>query len=254
MAQAEKLPPLCAYQKFVVERWDRRRIKNAPYNPRTISKDAERRLKKKLQTRGLLQAVTVNRKTGNLVGGHKRLAILDVLSKGQAYSLDVCVVSLTPKQEREENIAFNNASLQGDWDLDALADVFKDAGTEIDLEETGFDQVSLEVVLGEKGEGLFGEESQPEEVQQTVDDLDEMQAAREEEAAAAKERRQAMREKGKADREELDTARVAMVVFPSRAAKDAWLEAIGLHAGERYVDPRFVQPALLKKKGKKALS
>jgi ParB-like nuclease domain len=246
MPTVEKLPPLCTFQKFTPERWDRRKIKNAPYNPRTIAADAERRLKKKLQTRGLLQAVTVNRTTGNLVGGHKRLAILDVLSKGQAYSLDVCVVKLTPKQEREENIAFNNPAFGGDWQLEALAGMFKDEGVKLDMDETGFDQVNLECVLGEFGEGLFGEEDQPDEVKSTVDDLDEMQEAREEEAEAAKGRRQAMREKGKADREELDTARVAMVVFPSRKAKDAWLEAIGLDAGTRYVDPRFVQPAKLK--------
>lgn len=242
----KSLPPLCQFQKFVIERWDRRAIKNAPYNPRVITKDAERRLKKKLQTRGLLQAVTVNRTTGNLVGGHKRLALLDVLSKGQAYSLDVCVVKLTSKQEREENIAFNNPALGGQWDLDVLADVLKGDDIKIDLDETGFDQVNLEVLLGEKGEGIFGEESQPDEVKDVVGDLDEMQKAKEEEQAAARERRQAMREKGKEDRKELDTARVAMVVFPSRAAKDAWLEAIGLDAGTRYVDPKFVQPAKLK--------
>lgn len=147
--QAPKDLALCPYQKFEVERWDRRKIKNAPYNPRTITKDAQKRLQAKIKKRGLLQAVTVNRVTNNLVGGHKRLAILDALMGTSAYLLDVCVVKLTPQQEREENIAFNNPALQGDWDLAALADVLPD----LDIEETGFDNVGLEALLGEQGEG-----------------------------------------------------------------------------------------------------
>jgi hypothetical protein len=232
---------LCPFQKFVVERWDRARIKNAAYNPRIISKDAEKRLRDKLRTRGLLQAVTVNRKTGNLVGGHKRLAILDALMKGVGYLLDVCVVSLTPKQEKEENIAFNNLSLQGDWDLALLADVLP----EVDIDEAGFTQVGLEAILGEAAEGLFSEAEQSEETQAAVEDLDELAEARAEEQAAAKERRQKMREKGRADRE--DTARVAMIVFPNRKAKDAWLESIGLEAGTRYVDTSIAKRLVLRK-------
>jgi ParB-like chromosome segregation protein Spo0J len=186
--KAPKDLALCPFQKFVVERWDRRKIKNAPYNPRTISKDAQKRLAAKIKKRGLLQAVTVNATTCNLVGGHKRLAILDALMGTSAYLLDVCVVKLTPKQEREENVAFNNPALAGDWDLAALADVLPG----LDLEETGFEALELEALLGTQGKGLFSEEEQPPEVQDVVDDLDEMAGAREEEAAAAKDRRQKM--------------------------------------------------------------
>jgi ParB-like chromosome segregation protein Spo0J len=236
VATVSKDLALCPYQKFVVERWDRRKIKNAPYNPRTISKDAQKRLTAKIKKRGLLQAVTVNSVTSNIVGGHKRLAILDALMGTSAYLLYVCVVKLAPQQEREENIAFNNPALGGDWDLVALADVLPG----LDLDATGFDQVGMEALLGEQGKGLFSEEEQTPETKAVVDDLDEMTEAREQEAAEAKDRRQKMREKGKSDRQDLDTARIAMVVFPSRKAKDAWLEKLGLEAGTRYVDHKVL--------------
>ncbi len=236
--------PLTPYQKFTIERWDRSLIKNAPYNPRTISTDARKRLTKKLKTRGLLQALTVNRTTGNIVGGHQRLAILDVLMESSKYAIDVCVVKLTPKQEREENIAFNNPALQGDWDLPLLADALPG----LDLEEAGFSQVALEAMLGEQSAGLFSEEEQGKETKAATADLDEMNEAREQEAKEAKERRQKMREKGKEDRTDLDTARVAMVVFPSRKLKDAWLESIGLEAGTRYVDHAVAKRLTLAKR------
>lgn len=239
-----KTLPLHSQQKFQVERWNRADIKNCPHNPRTISKDAEKRLKKKLATRGLLSAVTVNKKTGNCVSGHRRLALLDLLAKGQNYSLDVCVVSLTPKQEREELIAFNNQAMQGDWDAVVLADFFQGEDA-VSLEETGFDQMNLEMILGAAGDGLFGEESQPPEVQETTEDIAAALEERAKEAAAAKERRQGIRKKTKELHDETDTERLAWVVFPSREAAADWAERLGLPRDTRYIPCEKVPGAKL---------
>lgn len=227
---------LSQFQKFKVERWARGQIKNAPYNPRTITKDAERRLKKNLEEVGLLGPVTVNRRTGNLVAGHKRLAILDRLEKSDGYTLDVAVCDLTPKREREQNVFMNATTAQGDWDVVALAGLFSaDADIKLDLGNTGFDEMSLEMTLGEAGEGIFGENSAPEEVQETVEDMAAMLDAKAKEADAAKGRRQKMRAKTKQVHEDTDTERIAWIVFPSREACSDWLERIGMDRETRYV-------------------
>ncbi len=82
------------YQKFTVETINRADIKNAAYNPRIMDKEAKKRLKKGLQQHGLVSAITWNKRTGNLVGGHQRLEQLDALEKNKNYSLDVCVIDV----------------------------------------------------------------------------------------------------------------------------------------------------------------
>ena len=48
-------------------------FKEAPYNPRTITKDALSRLDKSIEFHGDLSAVTLNAATGLIVSGHQRL-------------------------------------------------------------------------------------------------------------------------------------------------------------------------------------
>lgn len=130
------------FQKFVVERWNRRDIRNAPYNPRKIDDAARRLLRDNLNTVGLLGPVTVNRRTRNMVGGHQRLALLDALEGTDAYLIDVAVVELSDKAEREQNLFMNNPAAQGDWDLPALKAVIE----EIDWQAAGFSAADLAVL------------------------------------------------------------------------------------------------------------
>lgn len=60
------------YQNYDTETISRDMIKNAPYNPRIIDKEAKRRLRKNIAKHGLVSALTWNKRTGNLVGGHQR--------------------------------------------------------------------------------------------------------------------------------------------------------------------------------------
>ncbi len=79
-------------QKFVSERIHRSKIKNAPYNPRSIDDHARKKLHHNLKKKGLLDALVWNKRTGNLVSGHQRLSILDDLSAtGDDYTLDFAV-------------------------------------------------------------------------------------------------------------------------------------------------------------------
>ena len=70
-------------------------LRAAPYNPRKIHPESQRRLKKALTRLGMLAPVTWNRRSGNLVGGHQRLKLLDELADGATdYELTVAVVDL----------------------------------------------------------------------------------------------------------------------------------------------------------------
>ncbi len=239
---SEKGLKLSRFQKFTIERWPRSRIKNAPYNPRVISPSAKKKLQANISKVGLIEPVIVNRTTCNLVGGHKRLASLDVLQGKGDYLLDVSVVVLTEKQEKEQNIFLNYGGAQGEWDVQALAEMLPD----LDIEATGFDDLELETVLGESGSGLFGADEQNEETNAVVGDIGELLQARaekKEEAKAAKGRREKMRDTTKAERQEEDTERVAYVICKDRKDRERFVEGLGLDVKQRYVPV-----ALLRKK------
>src|SRR4028118_1920071 len=98
------------HQKFQAITIHRREIKNAPYNPRTITPARRQTLKNNLRRRGLLETLVWNSVTGNLVSGHQRLSILDELEGSDDYSLTVASVVLTDQEEKEQNIFFNSQS------------------------------------------------------------------------------------------------------------------------------------------------
>ena len=111
---------LSKYQKFEVEVISRGEIHGADYNPRVISEDARKRLKRMLAKHGLVQPLVWNRRTGNLVSGHQRLSQLDQLERSQDYDLQVSVVDVDEREEKILNVQLNNPSMQGDWDMDKL--------------------------------------------------------------------------------------------------------------------------------------
>ncbi len=117
-------------QKFEIQRVDRASLKNAPYNPRKIKKTNKESLGKAIDELGLLEPLVWNKRTGNLVSGHKRLEIIDLKTGHFDYQLDVAVVDLSEKNEAKANIALNNRALQGDFDFPKL----KDMALEFDLD------------------------------------------------------------------------------------------------------------------------
>lgn len=124
------------FQAFETESIDRSQIKNAPYNPRIMDKEAKKRLREGIRKHGLVSAITWNRRTGNLVGGHQRLEQLDALEKNSDYELTVCVIDVDEREEAQLNVQLNNPSMQGDWDLDKLAIMANDFS--LDMEDLGF--------------------------------------------------------------------------------------------------------------------
>ena len=152
---------LSKYQKFEVEVISRGEIHGADYNPRVISEDARKRLKRMLAKHGLVQPLVWNRRTGNLVSGHQRLSQLDQLERSQDYDLQVSVVDVDEREEKILNVQLNNPSMQGDWDMDKLNGLAGENG--IDPEEFGFSS---------------GDISDTEEVAETKDTLREIKEHR----------------------------------------------------------------------------
>ncbi len=147
------------FQKFEVHEIARSDIKGAEYNPRIISEKAKTKLKKNLKKKGLLQPLVWNKRTGNLVSGHQRLAILDELEKSENYSLSLAIVDLSEKEEKEQNLFFNNVNAMGEWDLEQLGDLFTEA--DFDYIEAGFelaDLNTLDIELIDNTNSLYEEE------------------------------------------------------------------------------------------------
>ena len=159
------------YQKFDMDTVQRDEIKGAEYNPRVISEDAKKRLRKMLAKHGLVQPLVWNRRTGNLVSGHQRLAALDSLERSQDYALQVAVVDLNERDERILNVQLNNPSMMGEWDMDKLSDMAEQS--DIAPSELGFSDGDIAVMFGDGGsmDELLGDCEGVKEAKTTLQDI-----------------------------------------------------------------------------------
>lgn len=205
------------YQNFVMETINRDQLKNAEYNPRVIDDKAKKKLKKMLKNKGLLAPITWNKRTGNIVSGHQRIAILDSLEKNQDYALDVAVIDVGEKEEAAINVQMNNPEMQGDWDLDKLADMKLDL--DIDFEDMGFDDDDIDLMFG--GDDRFSELYETPEVEDQKNKLQDVKDARQ----ASKERL-----------EERNNANFyAVIVFKDEKERNDFFKKINVPAFEEYL-------------------
>lgn len=205
------------YQKFEAREIRRSSINPAPYNPRTITDDAGRRLKANIKRVGLLDTLVWNSRTGNLVSGHRRLERLDELegypAKRADYLLTAAVVDLDEKTEREQNLFFNNPSAQGEYDFDALAG---EEWTGIDFDAAGFTDEDLAIMdqdfvfVDATGDAVVAENTRIRE--------------------STRDRRKKAREQADADNEH---DFFVAVVFATSEAKRAWCVRHGLDEARR---------------------
>lgn len=202
------------YQNFKIETINRADIKNAEYNPRIMDKEAKKRLKAGLKKHGLVSALTWNKRTGNLVGGHQRLEQLDALEKDKNYSLDVCVIDVDEKEEAILNVQLNNPSMQGDWDLDKLALITEEY--DCNFEEMGFTQLDIDFLYD--GDERFTSMYETPEAQEAKRGLDEVKKARQQ----GKER---MQERGSINW-------YSVIIFENEKAKEEFYRKINVPISE----------------------
>lgn len=196
-------------ESFVIMRIHRSQAKNATYNPRILSPAARRKLKAGIQKRGIMQPIVWNKRSGNIVGGHQRISIMDSLMKTQDYEITVAAVDLDEKAEIEANLLLNNAAAMGDFNLEKLEELVKIP--DLDIEATGWDKADVY--------RLFGSDKA----------LGELEPEKAEEVA------QAIRETAKRHAEVTEAAQARdsndfylVLVFGSYAERQAFTERAGL--------------------------
>ena len=127
-------------------------LKPAPYNPRRVLRPgsaAYRKLRSSIAEFGLVEPLVWNELTGQVVGGHARLAILRELSTTE---VPVSVVRLDEVREKALNVVLNNQEAQSRYDPDKLADVLLELQDLPELELTGFDETTITALEFEPAE------------------------------------------------------------------------------------------------------
>jgi hypothetical protein len=225
---------LSRYVSFAQATLDRSAIKNAPYNPRIIDDDARKRLMRELKSHGLVEAVVWNKRTGNLVGGHQRLSILDDLHEGKPYSVPADVIDCDEKEEKRLNVALNSPDMQGRYDGERFNDLVLDLRREdpsFDVTtELGLAEVRLEAEIGLDPALLYP----PEEDLTIPEVLDDAEKIRE---------MKKLRRQHKADareKEAKENARLLVVEIPEdlpiadiHRRRDALLQRLGFPSGHK---------------------
>lgn len=206
------------YQNYDTETISRDMIKNAPYNPRIIDKEAKRRLRKNIAKHGLVSALTWNKRTGNLVGGHQRLEQLDALEKSKDYDLTVCVVDVDEREEAALNVQLNNPSMQGEWDLDKLANMTEEFDLDLS-EDMGFTESDIDFLF--EGDERFSELFETVEGEKMRGDLDKVKEARKKSAENLKERN--------------NINWYTVIVFENEQDRDNFMKEISIPKYEKYV-------------------
>ena len=130
----------------------RSEIHPSAYNPREITDEGRKQLKRSIKKYGIVGGIVVNKGTGmTIVGGHQKVAVLDeinhydVTTKENDYRLKVEMIDVDIKTEKQLNIVLNNPNVGGQWDYDKMRELvpdidYKDAGlTEEDLNLIGCD-------------------------------------------------------------------------------------------------------------------
>ena len=212
---------------------NRSAIHFANYNPRKLSDESRKTLKRGIKKFGLVGGIVVNKRTGlTVVSGHQRLSVMDELQKfpDNDYRIRVDVIDVDEKQEKELNILMNNPNAQGTWDFDALAQIvpdidWKDAGlTDADLNMIGVDYL-LQTEEENSLANALSDMMTPVIEQKEADKAAKQLVERAEKVAHMKEVKQQVKENAQKQAEDMDA--YVMLSFDTYEAKATFCERFG---------------------------
>jgi hypothetical protein len=183
-----------------------------------MDEKAKKRLRKNIAKHGLVAALTWNKRTGNLVGGHQRLEQLDALEKTKDYDLTVCVADVDEREEAALNVQLNNPSMQGEWDLDKLANMTEEFDLDLS-EDLGFTDSDIDFMF--EGDDRFSQLFETVEGEKMRGDLEKVKAARKQSVDNLK------------DRNNINWYTV--IVFENETDRDAFMKEISIPKYEKYV-------------------
>lgn len=212
----------------------------ADYNPRKITEEARKTLKRGIKKYGLVGGLIVNKRTGmTLVSGHQRLSVMDELNKypDNDYLIRVELIDVDEKQEKELNILTNNPNAQGSWDYDALRELipdidWKDAGlTDVDLNLIGCDfllQTEEESSLADSLTDMMSPVTEQHEDNKAAKQLE-----RAEKVAHMKEVKEQVKQGAQEKATDMDA--YLMLSFSSYEEKAAFCERFGFDPSEKFI-------------------
>lgn len=206
------------FQAYDTETISRDMIKNAPYNPRIMDESAKKRLRKNIAKHGLVAALTWNKRTGNLVGGHQRLEQLDALEKSKNYDLTVCVVDVDEREEAALNVQLNNPSMQGEWDLDKLANMTEEFDLDLS-DDLGFTESDIDFMF--EGDDRFSQLFETKEGENMRGDLEAVKEARKKSVENLKERN--------------NINWYTVIVFENQQERENFMKEISIPVHEQYI-------------------
>ena len=206
-------------------------VNPADYNPRTITPEARRLLKANIKKNGVIGGLVWNRRTGNLVSGHQRIAVLDELNKYDGtpqtdYKLKVEAIDADAKTEKELNIWFNNTSVQGEWDYDKLALLVPD----IDYRGAGLTEADLQLIGIDFTMQTQDEKDTAQDFDNLLEPVREQKAERRQAVLEAKQR---IKEEAQEGAENLDA--YVMLNFDTYKHKAAFMRRFGFDPMEKFI-------------------
>ena len=231
---------LSKYIKSESVELNRSAIHFADYNPRKLSDESRKTLKRGIKKFGLVGGIVVNKRTGlTVVSGHQRLSVMDELQKfpDNDYRIRVDVIDVDEQQEKELNILMNNPNAQGTWDFDALARIvpdidWKDAGlTDADLNMIGVDyllQTEEENSIADALSDMMAPVTEQKEAEKAAKQLE-----RAEKVAHMKEVKQQVKENAQKQVENMDA--YVMLSFDTYEAKAAFCERFGYDPDMKFI-------------------
>lgn len=222
----------------------RSQIKPASYNPRIISDEGRKALKKSIKLYGVVGGIVVNKQTGyTIVGGHQKVSVLDELNKYDEkthendYFLRVELIDVDVKTEKQLNITLNNPNVGGQWDFDALAEIvpdidWKDAGlTDADLNMIGVDyllQTEEESSMADELSSMMAPVQEQHEAEKA-----ERQLERAEKVAHMKDVKQQVKEAAQKQAENMDA--YVMLSFDTYEGKAAFCQRFGYDSDMKFI-------------------
>lgn len=229
-------------QSFEYGTITRDKIKTADYNPRIIDDDNLKKLTKGIREHGLVTPLVWNKRTGVLVSGHQRLAAADKIYRKKDYEVPVAIIDVDEKEEKTLNVQLNNPSMQGSWDLGALADLNADG---INWDDMGFNKADIDFMFdgevdfdngdSDDEQSTLSKRDTPfdEEVEDEKDELADMSELNDEDGLEEFNKKKAeFRHK---DNDNTIINFYTKVIFPSNDAKKEFYKKANIPANEEYI-------------------
>lgn len=238
-SKEEKKQKLLQVGKVV--RIKRSQIVDDDINPRFITDENAKRLKKSIKKNGLIGHLVWNKATGHIVGGHQRLVAIDEIEREDDYEMEVLEVNIPLKDEIRMNVVLNNTDNQGYFDYGQLQRLSNEFGLDV-AEDFGFSDEVISIEFPEVQSVI--EQSAPEPVAR--------REASEEDIALMKEKKKEGRERYKENQEEVGNWRteakgVMTIVFETETDKKAWLQKHGMEPETNVCHIYDIETALLGK-------